>query len=52
MVEQTKGALQADDPLDRLASWGMQIRSWPVGVMPPQEGFSRARFDAMAKLIT
>lgn len=49
--ERLKLYLQADDQLDRLASWGIQIRSWPVGVMPPQEGFSRARFDEYLSLL-
>jgi hypothetical protein len=43
--------LQADDQLDRLASWGIQTSTSPIAVMPPQGGFSRARFDEYLSLL-
>jgi hypothetical protein len=49
--ERLKLYLQADDQLDRLASWGIQTSASPIAVMPPQGGFSRARFDEYLSLL-
>src|SRR5579871_4407760 len=49
--ERLKLYLQADDQLDRLASWGIQTTTSPIAVMPPQGGFSRARFDDYLALL-
>jgi hypothetical protein len=43
--------LQADDQLDRVASWGVQTRGSPIVYMPPQGGLSRARFDEYLSLL-
>jgi hypothetical protein len=49
--ERLKLYLQADNQLSRLASWGIQTTTSPAGFMPPQEGFSRARFDEYLSLL-
>src|SRR6266702_629452 len=49
--ERLKLYLQADDQLDRLASWGIQTSTSPIAVMPPQGGFSRSRFDEYLSLL-
>ena len=49
--ERLKLYLRADDQLDRLASWGIQTSTSPIAVMPPQGGFSRARFDEYLSLL-
>lgn len=43
--ERLKLYLQADDQLNRLASWGVQTKTSPSGFMPPLADFSRERFD-------
>lgn len=49
--ERLKLYLQADDQLDRLASWGIQTSTSPIAVMPPKGDFSRARFDEYLSLL-
>ena len=43
--ERLKVYLQADEQLDVITSQGIETKGSLSRVMPPQEGFSRARFD-------
>jgi hypothetical protein len=49
--EHLKLYLQADDHLDRVASWGVQTATSPIAYMPPQGGLSRTRFDEYLSLL-
>jgi hypothetical protein len=49
--ERLKLYSRADDQLDELASWGIRNTTSPISHMPPQGGFSRARFDEYMSLL-